>query len=127
MKPRNQIVTVSLTMMAIAFMVQRVHSAPNSPPGPDVRVVNTQNNPVPVSVINFPAGTNAVVVANPTNKPVLVRQVDSGAVQPFTFSDTMGFAPDKEFGTTFTYPRYTVPAGKRLVIEYISMSTQLPL
>jgi hypothetical protein len=91
--------------MAAALLVERGDAAPNSPPGPEVRVVNTETNPVPV------------VVVNPTTKPVLVRQVDSGAVQPLSIK-TNAF----QFGTAGDGSGilYTVPSGKRLVIEYLS-------
>src|SRR6185436_13831118 len=84
---RNQMVAVSLTIMAIALVVECGDAAPNSPPGPDVRVVNTETNPVPViqvgtTTVNLSSSNNTVIVANPTNNPVLVRQVDSSAAQP---------------------------------------------
>src|SRR2546428_14128015 len=63
----------------------------------------------------------AVEVVNETNKPVLVRQVDSAALQPFSVSSNL--TSHTEF---VDYDIYTVPSGKRLVIEYISFNSTLP-
>src|SRR5689334_19504977 len=79
---RNHIITVGLTITAAALVVLQGYSAATSPPGPDVRVVNTQTNPVPVSVINFPTGTNTVNVSSSTNAPLVVRDVDNPARRP---------------------------------------------
>jgi len=107
--------------MAAAVTVQSAFSAQTSPSGPDVRVVNTQTNPVPVSVINFPAGTNTVNVSSSTNAPLLVRDVDNPARQPVVrLADDVN-VPVGE--TTGRKQMYTVPAGKRLVIEFVSVST----
>lgn len=118
---RNQILAVSLTIMAAAVTVQSAFSAQTSPSGPDVRVVNTQTNPVPVSVINFPAGTNTVNVSSSTNAPLLVRDVDNPARQP-----VVRLADDVNLivGESQAFKQmYTVPAGKRLVIEFVSVRT----
>src|SRR5262245_42430119 len=114
---RNQILAVSLTIMAAAVTVQSAHSAQTSTPGPDVRVINTQTNPVPVSVINFPTGTNTVNVSSSTNAPLLVRQVDSGAMQPVSISVETQIKDGS--GGANVPAAYSVPTGKRLVIEYI--------
>ena len=118
---RNQILAVSLTIMAAAVTVQSAFSAQTSPSGPDVRVVNTQTNPVPVSVINFPAGTNTVNVSSSTNAPLLVRDVDNPARQPVV---RLADAVNVIVGETQAFKQmYTVPAGKRLVIEFVSVRT----
>lgn len=118
---RNQILAVSLTIMAAAVTVQSTFSAPTSTPGPDVKVINTRTNPVPVSVINFPTGTNTVIVSSSTNAPLLVRDVDNPAQQP-----VVRLADDVNVlvGETQAFTQmYTVPAGKRLVIEFVSVRT----
>jgi len=87
------------------------------PPGPDVRVVNTAADAVPVSV----QGTAKIDTSSPipvtlqgsakidTTNPIPVRDVDRRPQQPVQFTL---FEPN---------PRsYTVPTGKRLVIEYVS-------
>jgi hypothetical protein len=118
---RKQILAVSLTIIAAAVTVQSAFSAQTSPPGPDVTVINTQTNPVPVSVINFPTGTNTVNVSSSTNAPLLVRDVDNPARQP-----VVRLADDVNVlvGETQAFKQmYTVPAGKRLVIEFVSVRT----
>jgi hypothetical protein len=118
---RNQILAVSLTIMTAALTVQSAHSAQTSPPGPDVRVVNTQTNPVPVSVINFPTGTNTVNVSSSTNAPLLVRDVDNPARQHVV---RLAVQLNILVGETQAGGlMYTVPAGKRLVIEFVSVRT----
>jgi hypothetical protein len=87
------------------------------PAGPDVRVVNTPAEAVPVSV----QGTAKIDTSSPipvtlqgsakidTTNPIPVRDVDRRPQQPVQFSL---FEPSQR--------SYTVPAGKRLVIEYVS-------
>jgi len=72
---------------------QKSNIAP-SPPTLNVQVINTE--PVPV------AGT--VNIGNQIANPVPVRDVDSPTRLPVHFNES-----------------YTVPAGKRLVVEYISL------
>jgi hypothetical protein len=121
-------------------------------PGPqaervaDVRVVNTSAEPVPVltrgttnvsgsvSVTNTPTvnvgpgatvgidpSGNAVQVANPETAPVAVRDVDFGR-QPFHQSANFSF-PD---GSITRSTSISIPAGKRLVIEYVSGHLGVP-
>lgn len=97
--------------------------------GVNVNVVNTPANPVPVtgsvSVTGAVTGTvtgtvgltpgTSVLVGNPVTNPVRVRNVND-AIQPVQAQascliTTLGCLPTI----------YTVPAGKRLVIEYASM------
>jgi hypothetical protein len=90
----------------------RGHAA--APPGDrDVKVINTPAEPVPVA--------GAVTVGNGAAAPVLVRDVDRSARQPFSHAGatTFGggaFAPSMSFN---------VPAGKILVIETVSMKVEL--
>ena len=77
------------------------HTQAGHPSGPDVRVINAPSEAVPVSV----QGTAKI----DTSSPIPVRDVDWRPQQPVQFSL---FEP----GTR----SYTVPAGKRLVIEYVS-------
>jgi hypothetical protein len=78
-------------------------------PGPDVRVVNKPTEPVPVTL----QGSAQI----DTSSPIPIRDVDAAVKQPFqlTIHRTI---PDG--GNTANGPALTVPAGKRLVIEYIS-------
>jgi len=112
----NRLVTVSLTTVIIGLLAQQLQAAP-TPPGPDVRVVNTQTNPVPVSVINFPTGTNTVNVSSSTNAPLLVRNVDSGPAQPVQVAGLLTIGAG-QFAVLENF--YSVPDGKRLVVECIS-------
>jgi hypothetical protein len=104
----------------------------------DVRVVNLSSQPVPtaaqgttaisgaVSISNIPTvnlGTgNTVQLAYTPNNPLPVRDADP-ARQPFQnwASDTQA---DGTNGSTITIA--TVPAGKRLVIEFLSAVAQMP-
>jgi hypothetical protein len=73
------------------------------PPGPDVRVVNKTTEPVPVTL----QGSAQI----DTSSPIPVRDVDRVAQQPIQFEIA------HNNGVDF---KYTVPAGKRLVIEHVS-------
>ena len=116
----------------------------------NVKVVNTQSEAVPgivqpvngslwnvgvigtpsVTVSNFPATTNvgidtaANTVKIDTANPVSIRDVDNPARQPFRKSVFVSL-PD---GTTFVAinPGITPPTGKRLVIETVSLSGNVP-
>jgi hypothetical protein len=100
------------------------------PPAHEVLVVNTPAQPVPTSA----QGTTAVagiVGIDPSNNtvqlnstaPLLVRDVDNPASQPFQKTTST-----VQSGTNVsTLTLATVPAGKRLVIEFISASGQVPL
>ncbi|PYL50331.1 MAG: hypothetical protein DMF33_13090 [Verrucomicrobia bacterium] len=80
-----------------------------APSPSNVNVVNTPN----VNVVNTPAS------------PVPVRDVDNPAKQPFQAEAMGGFADGAS--TTGDIPITTVPAGKRLVIEHVSVfGTMLP-
>ena len=89
------------------FALLPIAQAASSPS--NVNVVNTPN----VNVVNTPAS------------PVQVRDVDNPAKQPFQAEAMGGFADGAS--TTGDIPITTVPAGKRLVIEHVSVfGTMLP-
>ena len=91
----------------------RGHAA--APPGDrDVKVVNTPAEPVPV--------TGAVTVGNAAASPVLVRDVDRSAPQPFSYSTATSFPGTSDFAGPMTF---NVPAGKILVIETVSMKVEV--
>src|SRR5213083_3739953 len=71
-----------------------------------------------------PSPSNVNVV-NTTASPVPVRDVDNPARQPFEAQGMGGFADGAS--TTGDITIATVPAGKRLVIEYVSMVGAMPL
>jgi len=97
----------------------------------EVIVVNTPD----VNVINTPTvkaqqdgawnvgltGTPTVQVGNAANDPVLVRDVENPARQPFQQSVSLNLGNDEPFAIGFIF----VPAGKRLVIEYASADAQM--
>ncbi len=72
---------------------------------------------IPVNVVNSPV----VRVGNTPADPVPVRNVDDGA-QPFQEAIQVVLLP----GTRDDVATFTVPAGKRLVIEHFSALAQGP-
>ncbi len=75
--------------------------------------------PKPVNVVNTPT----VQVSNPAGAPVPVRDVDNPARQ--TVHTNVFCLANSMIGCDETI--YTVPAGKRLVIEYASMVAEIPV
>jgi hypothetical protein len=105
------------------FALSRVAEAGPAPAPPNnpqnVKVVNTAADwlaPVP----SAQSGTWNVGVTNTAASPVAVRDVDNPAKQPFQAEVVGGFADGAS--TTGDIIIATVPAGKRLVIEYVSAS-----
>jgi hypothetical protein len=119
---------------------------PAAPPPQDVRVINSPGQAVPVSVEGTPAvsisGTPSVNVANTpsvsvsgtpsvnvANTPsvtvgntVSTRRADEPALQPL---QTTGLVIISAGDQIENEPLYTVPAGKRLVIQEASVRAQL--
>jgi hypothetical protein len=58
----------------------------------------------------------SVLVANTTAEAVQVRSVDQGVLQPVQHQENIEIGPGFQSGCT----EFPVPAGKRLVIEYVS-------
>lgn len=79
-----------------------------APPTQNVNVVNTPN----VNVSNTPN----VQVGNTTTNPVPTRDVDNPARQPFQ----IGLGISVANGNLTANGSFTVPAGKQLVIEFVS-------
>ena len=114
--------------MAVTLLFAAAGLSYADKPGTPVEVVNGPTNPVPViqlgtPTVNLSSSNNNVVVVNPTNKPVLVRQVDSGALQPVSTSGGFLILSGDTSGSQLLY---TVPSGKRLVIEYFSFDIDVP-
>jgi len=61
-------------------------------------------------------GTSNVVVTNTPAQPVPVKEQNNPAFQPFQWQGQPGVS----LGNNYTITTFTVPAGKRLVIEEIS-------
>ena len=101
------------------------------PPTSNVNVVNTPS----VNVANTPTvnaqqsgvwsvgvtGTAAVHIVNELDSPVLERDVDQPARQPFQRGVSLAFPA----GEGTANAEFTVPANKRLVIEYVSARISL--
>jgi hypothetical protein len=114
-------------LLVIALAAPVISAAPTDK---DVRVINTTAEPVPtaaqgtttiagsVSVTNTPN----VNVGNSASAPIPIVDMNDGR-QPFQAS-TFVVHPN---GTNVdTMNVATIPAGKRLVIEFISVSAQVP-
>jgi hypothetical protein len=129
-------VGLCVIVLAVAFTVPKSSLAAD--PGPAAGInVNVVNTPLPVqgtvNVGNFPAsstvsgsvsitGTPNVKVTNTRSAPVLTRDVDNPALQPFQNSQVIS-TPAGLLGGDGTF---TVPAGKRLVIEFLSFQGSWP-
>jgi hypothetical protein len=98
--------TIGMLYPAIAWAAAQV------PPSAPVTVVNKPSNPVPVTI----QGTGTVSGSVSITNEVSVRDSDNPAFQPVSVS----IHPLLEDGTASaaTGLVYTVPAGKRLVIEH---------
>jgi hypothetical protein len=131
-KIKNSLVAFSFFLALFAFAPVASYGQTARPPAdvnvvntPNVKVANTSADPVPTLAQGTTTvagtvqaqqsgswdvgitGTPTFQVGNVANNPVLGRDVDNPARQPFTnvVSDNHSF---------------TVPPGKRLVIEYVS-------
>jgi len=89
-----------------------------APPDKEVKVINTPAEAVPVAV----QGTPSVTVGNAPSQPVPTRGVDEPARQPVQRTGLLIFAAGDQIKEQTLY---TVPAGKRLVIEEASVRAQL--
>lgn len=104
------------TLFTVIALDGAAARAQGGPQGKDVVVTNTAANPVPVVNVD-----KNVTVANTAANPALIRNVDEGSRQPFHRQFSVAL-PAGEAGGEVTF---TVPAGKRLVIEYASMRGSL--
>ena len=112
-------------------------------PGPqEVRVINTTAQAVPVAVQGTPSvsiagtpsvsiagtpsvtvdGTPSVTVGNTAAEAVPTRGVDNPALQAVQRTDVVIITPGDQIEEQTLY---TVPAGKRLVMEEVSVRAQL--
>jgi hypothetical protein len=98
----------------IALMTPRTGQSQTEAVGPPkpVLVINSPSEPVPV--------TGMVNVGNLGNSPLPVRDVDNGR-QPFQETTTISLVGDSGHSTTI----FTVPAGKRFIIETVSAHAEL--
>jgi hypothetical protein len=75
--------------------------------------------------IGIDSANNTVLIGNPATNPLLVRDVDNPALQPFSADTDYFLPPDVAPNTVQVNPN--VAAGKRLVIEYVSAKSALSL
>ena len=76
------------------------------------------------STVSLASGA-AVQIGNTATSPALVRDVDRPTAQPVRAILSSTFQPN--FGTTTTFnSTFTVPFGKRLVIEFVTVNISLP-
>lgn len=121
---KTNIAAVSIVVLLACFAVLPAADAGTAPASPlNVNVVNTPTvnvgNTPTVTVSNFPATqpvSGSVLVANDTANPVPLRDVDNPASQPFAFNGFSFWSVNSQT----TGVSFTVPAGKRLVIEQVS-------
>ena len=99
---------------AIALLTPRTGQSQTDTVGPPkpVLVINSPSEPVPV--------TGMVTVGNLGANPLPVRDVDNGR-QPFHETGNNFLSGDSGHAITF----FTVPAGKRLIIETVSARAEL--
>lgn len=93
--------------------------APSNPQ--NVKVVNTSAEAVPVTV----NGTPTVQVGNSSANPVLIRNIDTAARQPYHATISAPFVAGNDVAGSAS--SLVVPAGKRLVIKYVSADADVPV
>ena len=93
-----------------------------------------QASPKSVIVDNLPSApvpvAGSVSVTNSGNLPLSVRDVDKNSRQSFSHLISLGFLPgtlDASPNPVPVFGSYTVPAGKRLVIEDASAVVHVPV
>jgi len=117
-KLKNSLVAlggVSLLIGVIALVTPRPTQGQGGDtvgPTKPVKVVNTAAEPVPV--------TGTINVGNFGDSPLPVRDVDSPGRQLVRAGESCS-------GSGCSATVFTVPAGKRLVIEYASIEANIPL
>jgi hypothetical protein len=109
-----------VTAAAGAALVALALSVPlqAAPSAREVKVINTPARAVPVAV----QGTPSVTVGNALSKPVPTRRADDPARRALQRTGLVIIAAGDQIEDQTLY---TVPAGKRLVIEEASVRAQL--
>lgn len=121
------------TLSAGSFLIVATGSSTAAPPDKDLVVVNTPSNPVPVqaqgnlsvtanltntpSVLAQQSGPWAQTILNTESNPIPVRSVGESTQRPFQKLVQISI-PCFQASATGSF---TVPAGKRLVIQHIAM------
>ena len=126
---------VGFGLLAVVLSVSDFGYSAAEPKPQPVQVVNTVSQPVPTTVQGTPTMNlgigNTVGISGPVNvgndatSPLPVRDVDNPARFAFhsNRSNTMSAGEDELLLDFFP----VVPAGKRLVIEYVSVRASLPV
>ena len=128
-----QFKSVVLALLTGLLSQAAIGQGPPTPPTEDVNVINTPD----VSVINTPnvSVTNTPNV-NILNEPVDVNVVNNASpvsvpTEPFQIGLSGSFVAGSPSLTEQTgFPDsnvFTVPSGKRLVIEHVSINTSIPI
>jgi len=102
----------------------KVNSIAAAPPTPSIPVAVT-NTPLPVQGTVAISNSPNVTLSNTSATPLYVRDVDSSPLQPYMMWCTLdAFSPPGgNFPSCIFNP--TPPAGKRFVIEFISLDLEL--
>jgi hypothetical protein len=95
---------------------------PPLPPVP-VTVTNTSKNPVPTAAQGTTQVSGSVNVNNASGSPVPVFGVESFASNDFQTTALLVFN-DGDFAEVVTIP--AAPAGKLLIIDFVTVNSQLP-
>jgi hypothetical protein len=122
----------TLIVIALAGFIFSPSAVQGDKPAP----VEVTNIPLPVSGtvaatqdgtwnVGIDSANNTVLIGNPATNPLLVRDIDNPALQPFS-ADTDYFLPPFVAPNTVQV-NPNVEAGKRLVIEYVSAKSALSL
>ncbi len=114
MKQFGKILALTLGFGILAAVLSLVNTRPAGAQGAATPIVAT---PIKVNVVNRATSPALVKVLNTAATPVLVRDVDNAARHAFQAQVSVSLsATTPRAQATIT----TVPAGKRLVIEYVS-------
>ena len=114
-----------LGIVLAALSVANSKALVRSSPTQSVLVTNTNANPVRTSPVGNTSVVGSVGITNGVDSPLPVRNVDAVTHVPISISGGVSFADGQveQGGSVF----YTVPAGKRLVVQsMIAKSFQLP-
>src|SRR5262249_12402439 len=105
---------IVLSLVVILSGLGRALAAPPGPPTTSVLVAKPPTGPVPVVAQGTTTVQGSVTIGNAATNPVQVRDTDNPARHPFQASFCVvqaGSCPN---------PSFVVPAGQRLVVEYVS-------
>jgi len=119
---KRHVLTFAIAAL-VGSTVSNAQSAPDPRPGATtpVQVMNPTSNPVPVTGSLELTGNAKVTVTNTDANPLPVEALNLDDSVLNAFQTRMLFAG----GNTQSDKEFTVPAGKRLVIESISLEAKI--